>query len=162
MNRLHNAFIPRLLTPVVEESLRQFPVVVLTGARQTGKSTLVQHLPSAGARRYLTLDDLDLQARARHAPDVVLEEGDRLTLDEVQRAPDLLLAIKRAVDRERRKGAFLLTGSANLLLMRKVPESLAGRAAYLTLLPMTEREKRGSPDPGPWGRLVKAERTKDL
>jgi len=162
VNRLHNAFIPRLLTPVVEESLRQFPVVVLTGARQTGKSTLVQHLPSAGARRYLTLDDLDLQARARHAPDVVLEEGDRLTLDEVQRAPDLLLAIKRAVDRERRKGAFLLTGSANLLLMRKVSESLAGRAAYLTLLPMTEREKRGSPDPGPWGRLVKAESTKDL
>ena len=162
VNRSHVPFLPRLLTPVVEETLRQFPVVVLTGARQTGKSTLVQHLPSAGTRRYLTLDDLDLQARARHAPDVLLEEGGRLTLDEVQRAPDLLLAIKRAVDRQRRKGAFLLTGSANLLLMRKVSESLAGRAAYLTLLPMTEREKRGTPEPGPWGRLLEAESTKEL
>ena len=162
VNRSHVAFLPRLLTPIVEETLRQFPVVVLTGARQTGKSTLVQHLPSAGTRRYLTLDDLDLQARARHAPDVLLDEGDRLTLDEVQRAPDLLLAIKRAVDRERRKGAFLLTGSANLLLMRKVSESLAGRAAYLTLLPMTEREKRGAPEPGPWGRLLAAESTREL
>src|SRR3989304_4810123 len=132
VNRSHVLFLPRLLPPIVEEALRQFPVVVLTGARQTGKSTLVQHLPSAGTRRYLTLDDLDLQARARHAPDVLLEEGGRLTLDEGQRAPDLLLAIKRAVDRERRKGAFLLTGSANLLLMRKVSESLAGRAADLT------------------------------
>ena len=162
VNRSHVLFLPRLLTAIVEETLRQFPVVVLTGARQTGKSTLVQHLPSAGTRRYLTLDDLDLQARARRAPDVLLDEGDRLTLDEVQRAPDLLLAIKRAVDRERRKGAFLLTGSANLLLMRKVSESLAGRAAYLTLLPMTEREKRGRPEPAPWGRLLAAESTKEL
>src|SRR3990172_9204168 len=85
VNRSHVAFLPRLLTPIVEETLRQFPVVVLTGARQTGKSTLVQHLPSAGTRRYLTLDDLDLQARARHPPDVPLEEGGRRTLDEVQR-----------------------------------------------------------------------------
>src|SRR3972149_6310100 len=136
VNRSHVAFLPRLLTPIVEETLRQFPVVVLTGARQTGKSTLVQHLPSAGTRRYLTPGDLDLRGRPRPAPDVLLDEGDRLTLDEVQRAPDLLLAIKRAVDRERRKGAFLLTGSANLLLKRQVSESLAGRAADLTLLPM--------------------------
>src|SRR3990170_5817922 len=162
VNRLQDRFIPRLLAPVIEEALGQFPVVVLTGARQTGKSTLVQHLPSARERRYRSLDDLDLLARAERSPETLLEESDRQTLDEVQRAPDLLLAIKRAVDRDRRKGRFLLTGSANLLLLRKVSESLAGRAAYLTLLPMTEREKRRSPDPGPWGRLVKAESTKDL
>jgi len=162
MNRLQTRFFPRLLTPVVEEALGQFPVVVLTGARQTGKSTLVQHLPSARERRYRSLDDLDLLARAQRSPETLLEESDRLTLDEVQRAPDLLLAIKRAVDRDRRKGRFLLTGSANLLLMRKVSESLAGRAMYLTLLPMTEREKRGTPDPGPWGRLLEARTPKEL
>jgi predicted AAA+ superfamily ATPase len=161
MNRLQT-FLPRLLAPVLEEALGQFPVVVLTGARQTGKSTLVQHLPSARARRYRSLDDLDLLARAERSPETLLDERDPLTLDEVQRAPDLLLAIKRAVDRDRRKGRFLLTGSANLLLMRKVSESLAGRAMYLTLLPMTEREKRGTPDPGPWGRLLEARTPKEL
>ncbi len=162
MNKLHTPFIPRLLTATVEEALGQFPVVVLTGARQTGKSTLVQHLPSARTRAYRTLDDLDLLARAEHSPEALLEEGDRLTLDEVQRAPQILLAIKRAVDEDRRKGRFLLTGSANLLLMRRVSESLAGRATYLVLLPMTEREKRGRAEPGPWSRLLRAATTKEL
>lgn len=162
MNKMKTPFIPRLLTATVEEALGQFPVVVLTGARQTGKSTLVQHLPSAHGRLYQTLDDFDVLARAERFPETLLEEGDRLALDEVQRAPQLLLAIKRAVDKDRRKGRFLLTGSANLLLMRKVSESLAGRAMYLTLLPMTEREKRGSPDPGPWSRLLEADTPKTL
>jgi hypothetical protein len=153
MNKLQTRFFPRLLTPVIEEALGQFPVVVLTGARQTGKSTLVQHLPSARERRYRSLDDLDLLARAERSPETLLEESDRLTLDEAQRAPDLLLTIKRAVDRDRRKGRFLLTGSANLLLMRKVSESLAGRAMYLTLLPMTEREIPGAWTPAYWRRM---------
>ena len=162
VNRFAARFIPRLLMPTVEEALRQFPVVVLTGARQTGKSTLVQHLPSAGTRLYRTLDDFDVLARAQQVPETLVEEGHRLTLDEVQRAPQLLLSIKRAVDRDRRSGRFLLTGSANLLLMRKVSESLAGRAVYLTLLPMTEREKRGVPEPGPWSAWLKARTPKDL
>lgn len=155
-------FLPRLLMPTVEATLSQFPVVVLTGARQTGKSTLVQHLASAPIRLYRTLDDFDVLARAENSPETLLEEGERLTLDEVQRAPQLLLAIKRAVDKDRRRGHFLLTGSANLLLMRKVSESLAGRAVYLTLRPMTEREKRRSPDPGPWSGFLEAETTKQL
>ena len=100
VKRLQDRFIPRLLTPIVEETLGQFPVAVLTGARQTGKSTLVQHLPSAQGRLYRTLDDFDVLARAERFPEALLEEGDRLTLDEVQRAPQLLLAIKRAVDRD--------------------------------------------------------------
>ena len=162
VNRLHTTFVPRLLTPIIEEALGQFPVVVLTGARQTGKSTLVQHLPSARGRAYRTLDDLDLVARAERSLEAVLEESDRLTLDEVQRAPQLLLAIKRTVDKDRRKGRFLLTGSANLLLMRRVSESLAGRATYLALLPMTEREKRGRAEPGPWSRFLQAGTTKEL
>ncbi len=162
MNSLHGALLRRLLTPVVEETLRQFPVVVVTGARQTGKSTLVQNLPSAAARSYSTLDDLDTLARAEKFPEALLEQAEFVTLDEVQRAPDILLAIKRAVDKNRRKGRFLLTGSANLLLLRRISESLAGRAIYLTLLPMSEREKRRVPDPGLWPKFIKARTMKDL
>jgi hypothetical protein len=154
--------LPRLMGRTVEEALTQFPVVVLTGARQTGKSTLVQHLPSSARRLYRTLDDLDVLARAAQAPEALVEEADVVTLDEVQRAPRLLLSIKRAVDKDRRRGRFLLTGSANLFLLRTVSESLAGRAAYLTLLPMTEREKSGTADPGPWRRLLDARTTREL
>jgi len=70
---------------------------------------------------------------ARRDPAALLEGGDPLTIDEVQRVPGLLPSVKRAIDRERRPGRFLLTGSANLLLMRQVSETLAGRASYLTL-----------------------------
>jgi hypothetical protein len=77
-----------------------------------------------------------------------------MVLDEVQRAPDLLLAVKRAVDRDRQPGRFVLTGSANLLLMRSVSESLAGRAAYLTLWPMTRRERLGQGRAGLWSELL--------
>ena len=79
-----------------------------------------------------------------------------MTLDEVQREPDLLRAVKRAIDRRRRPGSFLLTGSANLLLMRRVSESLAGRASYLTLWPMTRREQRGLGRCGLWDDLLAA------
>src|SRR5438128_1403123 len=128
---------PRLMASVVEHALRTFPVVVLIGARQTGKTTLVQHLPSARQRAFRTLDDLRVLDLAQRQPDLLVREAERLTLDEVQRAPDLLLSIKRAVDEKRTRGRFLLTGSANLLLMRTVSESLAGRAVYLRLGTMT-------------------------
>ena len=155
-------YIARTLAPLIEETLRQFPVVVLTGARQTGKSTLVQNLPSASQRSYSTFDDLDTLARAKQTPETLVEQSQRVTIDEVQRAPEILLAIKRAVDKDRRKGRFLLTGSANLLLLRKVSESLAGRAIYLTLLPMSEREKRGVPESSLWPMMVAAKSTKEL
>ena len=80
---------------------------------------------------------------ARQNPQELLQLPGPLTLDEVQRAPDLMLAIKRAIDLSRTPGQFLLTGSANLLLMQRVSESLAGRASYLTLWPMTRREQLG-------------------
>ena len=79
-----------------------------------------------------------------------------MTIDEVQREPNLLHAVKRAIDRQRRPGRFLLTGSANLLLMRRVSESLAGRASYLTLWPMTRREQRGLGRGGLWEELLDA------
>jgi hypothetical protein len=124
--------------------------VVLTGARQTGKSTLVSDLPG---RTYLTLDDLDVRHDAATAPDDLVARAPRLTLDEVQRGPDLLLAIKRAVDRRRTAGQFVLTGSANLLMMKRVADTLAGRATYLTLWPMTRSEQAGLGAAGRWADL---------
>ena len=131
------------------------PAVVVTGARQTGKSTLVQDL-APGGRRYFSLDDLDVVDAARRDPEALVGGAQPVTLDEVQREPGLLRAVKRAVDRRRRPGQFLLTGSANLLLMRQVSESLAGRASYLTLWPMTRREQRGLGRCGIWDELLDA------
>ncbi len=162
VNRLHAPYLRRILEPVVEAALGQFPVVVITGARQTGKSTLVQNLPSSASRSYVTLDDMEILERAQRSPDGLVNQATEITLDEVQRAPNILLAIKRAVDRNRRKGRFLLTGSANLLLMRRVSESLAGRAIYLTLLPMSLREKRGVPDAEPWRLIVNAKSVNEI
>src|SRR5262245_38648926 len=125
--------LPRLEAASVVTALRTFPVVVLTGARQTGKSTLARELGKGDERAYRTLDDVDLLERAREDPATLLRTAERLTLDEVQRSPDLLLAVKREVDERRVPGRFLLTGSANLLLLRRVSESLAGRAVHLTL-----------------------------
>jgi hypothetical protein len=149
-------FLPRLITPVILQALTRFPVVVLTGARQTGKSTLVSMPPIATARVYRSTDDYDVLERATQQPELFLNEAAQLTIDEVQRVPELLLAIKRAVDHDRRPGRFLLTGSANLLMLQRVSESLAGRAVYLTLWPMTEAEKSGHPEGGPWKALLQA------
>ena len=146
--------LPRYLAGALERHLAAMPAVVITGARQTGKSTLVQAL--AGARRYWTLDDLDVRGAARTDPGLLLEGDVPVTVDEVQREPALLHAIKRAIDRRRVRGRYLLTGSANLLLMRGVSESLAGRAAYLSLWPMTRREQLGLGACGVWDELLAA------
>ena len=150
--------LPRAMTAGVANALRLFPVVVLTGARQTGKSTLVQDLGARNQRRYLTLDTALSRDLAQREPATFLSPIDRngLTVDEVQRVPDLLLAIKERVDADRANGRFLLTGSANLLLMQRVSESLAGRARYLTLWPMTRREQLGLAACGIWASLFSA------
>ena len=131
------------------------PAVVVMGARQTGKSTLAGEL-APHKRRYVSLDDLDALDAARHDPLVLVGGKTPVTLDEVQRAPDLLAAVKREIDRDRRPGQFLLTGSANLLLMRRVAETLAGRASYLSLWPMSRREQLGLGTCGVWEQLVAA------
>jgi predicted AAA+ superfamily ATPase len=147
--------LPRLVEPALSERLRVMPAVVVTGARQTGKSTLAaERVP--GARRYATLDDFDVLDAARRDPEALVGGSGAVTLDEVQREPGLLAAVKRAIDRNRKAGRFLLTGSANLLLMRRVSESLAGRASYLTLWPMTRREQRGEGRAGRWEELLTA------
>lgn len=147
--------LPRLVARTLATHLATMPAVVLTGARQTGKSTLVQAL-GGKPRRYWTLDDLDAREAARRDPQQLLGGEEPVTLDEMQREPDLLHAIKRAVDAKRTRGRYLLTGSANLLLMRGVSESLAGRASYLTLWPMTRREQLGLGTAGAWDSLLKA------
>jgi uncharacterized protein len=156
MNIIHAVkTLPRLVDDALAARLRVMPAVVLTGARQTGKSTLVEKLVP-GERRYRSLDDFDVRDAARRDPEALLGGTDPLTLDEVQREPGLLTAVKRAIDRDRRPGRFLLTGSANLLLMRQVSESLAGRASYLTLWPMTRREQLGLARAGRWDELLAA------
>lgn len=144
--------LPRLLTDSVTRAAGVMPVVVVTGARQTGKSTLVRRLLPED-RPYYSLDDLDVRAQAERSPEELVERAERLVLDEVQRVPDLLLAVKRAVDEGRRAGRYILTGSANLLLMRRVSESLAGRAIYLTLWPLARREVLGLCRAGLWPEL---------
>ena len=145
--------LPRLVSAALSERMRVMPAVVVAGARQTGKSTLAEQLVP-GARRYATLDDLDVLDAARRDPEVLVGGPYPVTLDEVQREPGLLRAVKRAIDRDRTPGRFLLTGSANLLLMRQVSESLAGRASYLTLWPMTRREQHGLGRCGRWDELL--------
>jgi hypothetical protein len=147
--------LPRLVAGSLGDRLRVMPAVVVTGARQTGKSTLAQDL-APGGRRFFSLDDLDVMDAARRDPEALVGGTQPVTLDEVQREPDLLRAVKRAIDRRRSPGQFLLTGSANLLLMRRVSESLAGRATYLTLWPMTRREQQGLGRCGLWEELLGA------
>ncbi len=159
MHAMDAGTLPRLVAASLAERLKAMPALVVTGARQTGKSTLVQHL-TPGKRRYHSLDDLDVRDLARRDPEALVGGTDAVTLDEIQREPDLLSAVKRAIDRRRTPGRFLLTGSANLLLMRQVSESLAGRASYLTLWPMTRREQRGEGRCGLWEDLLAA-RDKD-
>ena len=155
INSMNSKALSRLVVPGLDYRLRVMPAVVVTGARQTGKSILAQEL-APGGRRFLSLDDLDAVDLARRDPQAITGGRQPVTIDEVQREPDLLHAVKRDIDRNRQPGKFLLTGSANLLLMRKVSESLAGRASYLTLWPMTRREQRGLGIGGIWEELLDA------
>ncbi len=127
----------RHILPLLNDALADTPVVLLNGPRQSGKSTLAQSLEADG-RRYLTLDDRAVLQAARENPDGFVAGliGD-VVLDEVQRAPDLFLSIKAAVDRARRPGRFVLTGSANVLLLPRIADSLAGRMEILPLWPLS-------------------------
>ncbi len=151
-----SSYRPRLASSSLSADLGIFPAVVLTGARQTGKSTLAREGAAFRGRPYLTLDDLDVRQQAAESPDDLLRRRPSLTLDEVQREPGLLLAVKTLVDRDRprQRGRFLLTGSANLLLMKAVADSLMGRAAWRVLHPMTRREQLGMGCAGRWTELL--------
>jgi predicted AAA+ superfamily ATPase len=132
---------PRFAAEVVTTALRDTPVVMIAGPRQCGKTTLVRDL-IATDREFITMDDDTLLAAARSDPTGLVRDFDAITIDEVQRAPDLLRAIKRSVDENRRAGRFLLTSSANILALPHVSESLAGRMEIVTLLPLSQAEIR--------------------
>jgi len=136
---------PRHLAELLGDALSDTPAVLVNGARQTGKSTLVQALePGPSKREYLTFDDPGVLAAARRDPNgFVAGLNLPVTLDEVQHVPELFPVIKAAVDRRRQPGQFLLTGSANVMLLPKLSESLAGRMEILTLWPFSQGELRG-------------------
>lgn len=119
------------------------PVVVLSGMRQAGKSTFLQNLSQLKMRRYVSFDDYNSLQAARSEPEAFISGVKALTIDEAQKFPEILSVIKRDVDKNRKPGRFILSGSANFLLLKNIAESLAGRAVYLTLYPFTRREMLG-------------------
>lgn len=134
--------IQRLMAPRIHEAMADTPVVLVAGPRQAGKTTLVKELAEDDIR-YLTLDDENTLAAASGDPTGFIRDLDRAIIDEIQRAPALLLAIKKSIDEDRRTGRFLLTGSANVMTIPKVADSLAGRMETLTLLPFAQCEVSG-------------------
>ena len=133
-------YISRDIAGTIWGALKEMPVVVLTGMRQTGKSTFLQEEPGLKKRRYVTLDDFAHLEAAREDPDRFIESDEPLTIDEAQKCPEILTAIKRHVDRKRTAGKFLLSGSANFAILKGISESLAGRAVYFTMHPFNRRE----------------------
>lgn len=158
MEHLHT--LPRAAEGALQRDLATFPVVVVVGPRQVGKSTLVRDSKLGRERLYLTLDELELLGEARSQPERLLGRAPRVTIDEVQRAPELLLAIKREVDRRRSPGRFLVTGSADVRAMKGVADHLPGRAVYLNLEPMSIAELAGTPGDTAWSDLF-ASKTAD-
>jgi predicted AAA+ superfamily ATPase len=135
---------PRFAADRVTTALKDTPVVMVNGPRQCGKTTLVREFTSRN-RTYITLDDDTALESVRNDPSGFVRGLDMAVVDEVQRAPELLRAIKKSVDADRRPGRFLLTGSTNLLALPQVSESLAGRMEIITLLPLGRSEILGKP-----------------
>lgn len=157
-------FLPRAIEGRLVAACAALPAVVLMGPRQVGKSTLARLHALGAGHRYLTLDDASVRDAARRDPVGLLRSAPRLVLDEVQRDPGLLLALKQIIDDDafagrREPGRFIVTGSADLLAMSAVADSLAGRAVYLPLRPLVRRELLGHGTTGPWSRWLDAPRS---
>ncbi len=141
-NRTDTPLYPRHLIGPVERGLHESPVVTIVGARQVGKSTFVREVIRRGHRaEYVSLDDLGVRRLANaDARGFIARFTGNVVIDEVQLAPDLFSAIKVAVDEDRRPGRFILTGSANVLTLPRISESLAGRMEIHTLWPLSQGE----------------------
>ncbi len=139
-----NRYRARSLAGAVADALKAFPVVIVSGMRQTGKTTMLRRDPLFRRRHYITLDDFASLSAAQNNPEALVGGTKPITIDEVQRLPELLTAIKATVDRDRRPGRFLLSGSANLALAFRAAETLAGRAVTLELTGLTRRELHGA------------------
>ena len=134
---------PRFIEPRIRDALTDTRVVLLSGPRQSGKTTLGQKLANGGMA-YMTLDNATVLAAARSDPVGFVRGLDRAVIDEVQRAPDLMLALKESVDNDPRPGRFLLTGSADLMALPRVADSLAGRMEMMRLFPLAQCELRSA------------------
>lgn len=138
-------YVPRSLEDRILDASSQFPVILLTGPRQVGKTTLLQHLDQDD-RRYVTLDDLAVRLLANEDPALFLQRfPPPVLIDEIQYAPPLLSAIKMEVDERQQPGLFWLTGSQHFQMMRGISESLAGRVAVINLLGFSQRESDRRP-----------------
>lgn len=135
---------PRHLDSLLRESLQDTPAVLVNGPRQCGKTTLVRQFE--GEMAYFSLDDPALLAAVQADPLGFVNRLDRAIIDEVQRAPQLLMALKLVIDQDRRPGRFLLTGSANLMALPHISDSLAGRVEILNLLPLSHSELARRPN----------------
>ena len=137
-------YITRNLEKVVDQVTREYPVVLVTGPRQVGKTTMLRKLMEGTDRRYVTLDDLNERHMAKTDPELFLQLHEPpVMIDEVQYAPELFIYIKMYVDKHQHSGAFWLTGSQVFKLMRGVQESLAGRVAVLSLTSLSQAEISG-------------------
>lgn len=133
----------RAITKSIKKAIKTFPAMVLTGPRQSGKTTLLKSLFSS-SHSYVTLEDPDIRMRAKEDPRAFLEENSPpIIIDEIQYVPNLLPYIKTRIDQKRTPGQWLFTGSQNFALMHNVSQSLAGRAAILSLLPFSLAEQIG-------------------
>jgi len=138
--------LPRTLKTTILEAAKTFPAIVVTGPRQSGKTTLLKSI-FGGSHAYLNLENPDVRSRAKEDPIGLLNQyKGPIIFDEIQYVPELFSYIKDSIDANRTPARFVLTGSQNFLLMEKVSESLAGRAAILTLLPLSLREVSGLGD----------------
>jgi predicted AAA+ superfamily ATPase len=130
----------RDISAEVARTLKSMPVVVVTGMRQTGKTTFLRSEPDLAHRTYISFDDFAQLEAAKSDPDGFVSQDSPMTIDEAQKCPEIFSAIKRAVDKKRIPGRFLLSGSANFSILKNITESLAGRAVYLAIHPFNRRE----------------------
>jgi hypothetical protein len=142
--QVNGNFVDRHVGPQIDIALSDTRVVVIQGARQVGKSTLASAIAGDRPSRFVTLDDEPARRSALDDPEGFVATDELLIVDEVQRVPSLLLAIKAAVDRDPSPGRYLLTGSADLLRLRSVEDSLAGRAETIELFGFSQGEIDGT------------------
>ena len=154
-------YIPRWLEERIMEALESHPAIVLTGPRQVGKSTLLEHAGFLKGWRYITLDDPDALEQAVEDPKGLLWQDRPTIIDEAQRCPELLVTVKYLVDKSNRKRQFILSGSGNISLRQTPRETLAGRAKYLHLTGFSYREINKLPIEGIFDRIWAGKSVKD-